>query len=39
MSKAALAISIVALVFSAGTLALMTISFVMKRTSYYEAGN
>jgi len=38
MAKASLALSIVALVFAAGTLALMTISFVLKRTSYYESN-
>jgi hypothetical protein len=38
MAKASLALSIVALVFSAGTLALMTISFVLKRTHYYDSN-
>jgi hypothetical protein len=38
MSKAAFVMSIVSLVFAAGTLALMTLSFVFKRTSYFDAN-
>jgi hypothetical protein len=37
MSKAALVLSIVSLVFSAATLGLVTLSFVLKRISYFES--
>jgi hypothetical protein len=36
MSKAALVLSIVSLVFSAATLALITLSVILKRVSYFE---
>jgi len=39
MAKAALVMSIVSLVFSAATLALVTLSLVMKRNIYFDAGN
>ena len=38
MAKAALVMSIVSLVFSAATLALLTLSFVLKRNTYFEAN-
>jgi hypothetical protein len=38
MSKAAFVMSIVALVFSTATLALVTLSFVMKRITYFDAN-
>jgi len=36
MAKASLALSIVALVFAASTLALVVLSFVLKRKSYFD---
>jgi len=38
MSKAALVLSIVSLVFSAATLALVTLSVILKKVSYFEAN-
>jgi hypothetical protein len=38
MSKAAFVMSIVSLVFSAAALALMTMSFIFKRISYFDAN-
>jgi hypothetical protein len=38
MSKAALVMSIVSLVFAAGTLALMTLSFIFRKASYFDAN-
>jgi hypothetical protein len=38
MPKAAFVMSIVSLVFSAGTLALITLSVVFKRISYFDAN-
>jgi hypothetical protein len=37
MAKASLVLSIVSLVFSAATLSLVTLSFVLKKISYFEA--
>ena len=37
MSKAALVLGIVSLAFSAAALALVTLSFVLRRIAYFEA--